>query len=122
MSMSNIQNQRSNSFPHRAVIVTALPVEYMAVRAHLANLHEEEHPQGDVYEQGVFNSEAYTWHIGIVEIGAGNPNAAQRTERILAHFRPRIVLFVGVAGGIKDVAIGDVVAATKVYGYHSGKA
>ncbi len=120
--MANVQPQSGQASPQRAVIVTALPVEYAAVCVHLEDLHDDEHPQGDIYEQGTFKSGTSTWHVGLVEIGAGNPGAAQKTERVIAHFNPQVVLFVGVAGGIKDVAIGDVVIATKVYGYHSGKA
>ncbi|MCZ7673704.1 MAG: 5'-methylthioadenosine/S-adenosylhomocysteine nucleosidase [Chloroflexi bacterium] len=105
-----------------AMIVTALPVEYHAVRAYLADISEDEHPEGDVYERGLFYAGKRLWEVGIVEMGMGNPNAAQKTERAIAHFHPEVVLFVGVAGGIKDVTIGDVVVATKVYGYHAGKA
>lgn len=105
----------ANAF-RRALILTALPVEHEAVLSHLDKTREERHPRGTIYRRGTFIS----WDILIVEIGPGNATAAQETERAITHMGPEVAFFVGVAGGLKDVELGDVVAATKVYRYESG--
>lgn len=104
-----------------AVILTALPVEYLAVRQHLTDLKEETHPQGTIYERGKFVSNTQIWDVGIAEVGTGNAGSAIEAERALNYFRPDVLFFVGIAGGIKDVKVGSVVVATKVYSYESGK-
>ena len=109
----------------KAVILTSLRVEYKAVRSYLQNLQTIKHPQGNIYEKGIFqgDEEQNTWNVMIAEIGPENDNAASQAERAISFFQPEIILFVGVAGGFKskDVSLGDVVVANKVYGYESGK-
>jgi transcriptional regulator with AAA-type ATPase domain/nucleoside phosphorylase len=107
----------------RALILTALREEYRAARSHLTEIREITHPQGSVYEIGEFrDGQDRVWDVAIAEVGAGNIRTAAEAERAIAFLKPALVMFIGVAGGIKDVAVGDVVAATKVYGYESGKA
>lgn len=108
--------------PVLAVILTALAVEYQAVRTHLTDLREEIHPHKTIYERGIFAVGTHQWPIAVARTDKGNANAAFEAERALAYFQPRYAFFVGIAGGLKDVCLGDVVVADKVYGYEAGKA
>jgi nucleoside phosphorylase len=105
-----------------ALFVTALPLEYQAVLAHLQQVEQIEHEAGTLYSVGRFHSQKEAWKVVLVEIGMGNSPAAFETERAIRKFAPSYSFFVGVAGGMKDVRIGDVVAGSKVYGYELGKA
>jgi nucleoside phosphorylase len=104
-----------------ALVVTALEKEADAVAAHLEDQGWHEHPAGSQYRTGSWQGSVTTWRIVIVETGRGNEDAAVATNRALDYLAPKIALFVGVAGGLKDVKIGDVVAATEVLGFEYGK-
>lgn len=104
-----------------AVVICALGLEAKEVVYHLQNTHEAVSPHKIVYECGHFHGRI-SWTVAVSECGAGNHNAAHFVLDAIHHFSPDLVLFVGVAGGLKqDVKLGDVVVASKVYGYHSGK-
>lgn len=103
--------------PRTVVVLTALDVEFDAVLELLDSPRRERHPHGTRYMVG----DSKGWKVAIVEAGTGDSRASLETERAIQHFSPELVVFLGVAGGIKDVSIGDVVVATKVYGYESGK-
>lgn len=107
--------------PRRALVVTALPVEYHAIRAHLFNVSEFVTPLGMIGEVGTFAESGSPWRVGVIQIGMGNERAAVETDRALAALDPEVVVFTGVAGGLKDVKLGDVLVASKVYAYEYGK-
>lgn len=105
----------------KAVILTALPVEFTEVCKFVTDHTRVIHHLGNRYEKGTFETNGRKWTVGIVQTGAGDSRSALQTERAITYFEPDVVFFVGVAGGIKDVGIGDVVASTKIYSYESGK-
>lgn len=117
-----VSNRTPPPQPLKAVVMTALALEYRAVARHLSSLRELV-KRGTVYETGTFTGEGgREWDVTIVEAGQGNDAAAQEAERAIQLFRPEVLIFVGVAGGLKDVKLGDVVAATKVYGFETARA
>ena len=100
-----------------AIILTALEVETRAVLRQLSDRTNE-----TVSGTGFFKGQFEGWDVAVAEVGSGNVSAAAVAVRALEHYKPNAALFVGVAGGVKDVKIGDVVVGTKVYGYESQRA
>jgi adenosylhomocysteine nucleosidase len=103
------------------VILTALNVEYAAVRARMQRPSVHWHPAGTRFEVGRLGPRGCRTALGLV--GKGNHPAAVLAERAIAEFSPLAVLFVGVAGALRpSVGLGDVVVASQVYAYHGGTA
>ncbi len=101
------------------VILTALDVEYEAVRRRLSEPELYRHPTGTRFEVGTLPGGAC--RVALALVGKGNHASAVLAERAINEFDPVAMLFVGVAGGLwPDIALGDVVFGTHVYAYHGG--
>lgn len=117
----NIENIKS--LP-TIVILTAIKEEYMAIRAHLTEIKDND-VKDTSYEMGIFfcNNKKVA-NVIIRECGAKNANSSQETERAIQYFSPDCIFFVGIAGSRKpnDFKIGDVIFPSKIYSYEGGKA
>lgn len=103
----------------KIVVLTALPLEYQAVRL-LIEGHQRVDHAGTIFERGRLSGTSAI--VYLASTGPGNDSAAVITERAVSFVQPRAVLFVGIAGALKDdISPGDVVVATEVYAYHGGK-
>jgi nucleoside phosphorylase len=107
---------KTSKAKHSAVILTALHVETRAVLRHLSDVREEI-VRRTVFYVGQFGD----WIVSVAECGEGNASAAAIVERGIARFTPEVALFVGVAGGVKDVQLGDALVSSRVHSYERGK-
>ena len=95
-------------------------MEYQAIREYLGDAERrEEH--GTLYEVGTLPGIRGSWQIALAETGPGSTAAGLHLDRAVRVFDPEIAIFLGVAGGRKDVARGDVVVADAIYDYELGK-
>ncbi|WKX73542.1 hypothetical protein [Streptomyces sp. XD-27] len=102
------------------VVLTALQVEYEAVRRHLEDVREVELPQGTLLDVG--RIPGLNWEVALAETGPTNTRAALVTQPTIEYFDAEAVFFVGVAGALKDdLRLGDVVVARKIYDYQGGR-
>lgn len=102
------------------VVLTALDIEYEAVRAHLTDVTPRVHDAGTVFEIGGLPGSERPVVLALT--GPGNVGAGVLAERAIATFAPAALLFVGIAGSLrKGVEVGDVVVATRVVAYHGGR-
>lgn len=101
------------------VVLTALDLEYKAVRKHLKDIEQHRHSSGTRFEIGTVNGTGCRIALGLV--GVGNSNSAVLAERAIQQFSPVAALFVGVAGAVWDsTPLGQIVVADRVYAYHGG--
>ncbi|RSM78558.1 hypothetical protein DMH04_33385 [Kibdelosporangium aridum] len=103
------------------IVLTALELEYNAVREQLTDFREHRHRHGTRFEVGRIKAHPGT-EVAVAATGMGNLSAAALTERAVEEFRPAAMLFMGIAGGLKTwLQLGDVVFATSVYAYQGGR-
>lgn len=104
----------------KVAVLTPLSLEREAVLAHLADVREEV-LHGELYYRGTFTGAQHSYEVTVKETGSGNTAAGLAAEKIIAAAQPQLLFLTGIAGGVKDVEVGDIVIGTQAHGYESGK-
>lgn len=105
-----------------AVLCTPIDLERRAVLDLLAGHEFTDHElDGTQYRETEYEGPKGVWKLVLAMTGRGNERAAASVEHALATWRPQILILCGIAGGRRDARVGDIVVATKVYGYESGQ-
>ncbi|MBL7781576.1 MAG: 5'-methylthioadenosine/S-adenosylhomocysteine nucleosidase [Saprospiraceae bacterium] len=102
------------------LLLTPLQLEFDAVARHVHN-RKSTVLEAATYETGSFDGAHHSYRVVLCQPGMKNVEMALATERAIQKFQPQFVLLIGIAGGVKDVHIADVLIATKAYGYDAGK-
>ncbi|MFF8683088.1 protein kinase [Streptomyces sp. NPDC015237] len=106
----------------RAVVLTATIIEYRAVVELLEQPCPLNSASGAPYTVGTLAGSHAGWDLWVACVGQGNVNAALQASQAISELQPELIAFLGTAGSLKpEVCLGDVVFATKVYGYEAGK-
>lgn len=118
--MDSVTEIRQNQRVIKVILACAIEVEWQAINAALGPMRTLPTRQG-VFHIVQKSLGGYDFEIIVVQTGPGNIKAQITTSQAMHVHTVDAAVFVGVAGGIKDVELGDVVVSTKVSYYETTK-
>lgn len=102
------------------LLLCAVPIEWECLKELILDPVEDP-VLNDPAIRGRIEYDGRALTAALVEVGMGLSPSAMATLKAIDKYQPALVAFVGIAGGIKDVKVGDVIVADKVYSYEVGK-
>ena len=73
------------------------------------------------FDLGKIKTDIFEWNIAIIEPEFYLNSFGLKVNEVITTLNPKYIFLAGVAGGIKDSKIGDIVIGTKAYFYEGGK-
>lgn len=116
--------QRKRQFLYDVALIATTEPEYCVLKQLSANWATLKIP-GDsaIYEETEWMRNGKIYKVVATKLNQmGMPAAATATSKMIYEFVPRYVAMYGIAGGVEnDAKFGDIIVATKVWDYCSGK-
>lgn len=105
----------------RVTVFTAIAAETSAMLDQLESF-DSYFIRDSLAHTGALKETCSPCDVTVIELGPGNIETAMEAGRVRGDGSTDILLFVGIAGSLKDLAIGDVVAAHEVLWLHRARA
>jgi nucleoside phosphorylase len=102
------------------LLITPVEVEYQAVAKRFGLLPEARPHWGGVYRHGGYTGKFHDYELWLTTPGSGVDTIAAELGMLVNSLLPDLVILLGIARGIKDVELGDVVVGTQGHHYESG--
>lgn len=111
-------------YEYDVAFVTTTPIEHEMLKK-LADNWEEHHYPGDSvhFQKAIWERNGEKYKVISCKLNQmGMSAAATMTTKLIYEFTPKYIVMTGILGGVeKELSLGDIVVATKVWDYCSGK-
>lgn len=105
----------------KVLILTPLKLERDAFAPFFPGQWEPVFKDTALYEQVPFKGKHHDYTVYLCQPGMYNTNMALAISEALQHLDPQLIILSGVAGGVKDLGVGDLIIPDKIYYYQAGK-
>lgn len=102
------------------IIICPIEIEFKIIRKIIGNSKPVSHKDLS-FDFGQIKGKNFNWNIAIIEPELNLKSFSLKVSKVINLLNPKYVFLAGIAGGIKDSKIEDIVIGTKAYMYEGGK-